>query len=191
MIKRIVVIIIFAVAANGISYGQRVEEAENPISTPDIKSIPGYRSPQKAMWFSILGTTVPIAGGAILAAKKHEEPGTALIVWGAIIGPAHGYFYGHESVEGLKGIAMRTGLLAFSVAIFSINPDAFEEEDDSIIPIQLLGPIGYLYYTYTDISNVQDKIEDHNEELPVSKVSVGPAYFPKSKALGAVICWRF
>lgn len=163
-------------------------------------TIPGFKSPNSAVWLSVMGTVVPIASGtAMLITHNHKIPSIGLIFWGGLVGPAHGRLYTGDLKGAAEGALLRVILVGSTYLLWKYVPNAepssdWEAEDsgDKAAALLLIVPGLYVYATIVDIIKVRETVREHNYNVLNERgISIGPAYFPKPKAIGVGLSFRF
>jgi hypothetical protein len=98
----------------------------------------GGAGPGGALVWSVLGTALPLAAGAAIAAGTNPDADNATartalaagLMWGGVFaGPALGYFRGGRSGRGWKGVVTRAGFFALA---WSFSPSM--GSDEGLVP---------------------------------------------------------
>lgn len=178
-------------ALSAIGAAQRFQWDERP---------EGYKSPSKAVSYSLAGTIVP-AGIGLLAVKSGDDGyfAGAMIGTGLIMGPCAGYIYGGESGRGIKRALGRTmaGGAFFALGfLLNSSSDSGNEPDGEFSPVPeipagapffLIGSAFVVIHAVYDIAAVDNHVRKHNKKLGGEKqvrIVIVPACFPDSDAAG-------
>lgn len=153
------------------------------------------RSETNALLWSLSGTIVPIYAGTKLT--KNGGPGRLLLIAsGVLIGPSLGYFYGDIPKRGLRGVAVRSGVIFGSfviggaigldicISLFGNSNSECNDDGWTVVGLGALFVIGHGLY---DIATVKSTIQKHNLELMrknQTSVTLMPKYFANSGAGG-------
>jgi len=143
------------------------------------------KSETNAFLWSLSGTVVPI----YLGASQENEIGLFLFIGGVFIGPSLGYFYGDIPKRGLRGFAVRGGVMLGSLMIGSamgLETCVFgnsERNDDgwAVVGLGALFVVGHSIY---DIIAVPFAVREHNRSLQSASMTLLPKYFADSGAGG-------
>ncbi len=164
-------------------------------------TIPGFKSPKSAFWISALGTVVPITAGLVFDANNRRAPAISLLCWGGLIGPAQGYLYTGDLGGAGKGVLTRTALVGatywlWNYGIEKISHEEWTDENykDNLwgLALSFIVPGAYLATTVKDMFDVRKSVREYNYDLLYSRhILVGPIYFPRSKAMGIGLSYRF
>jgi hypothetical protein len=150
------------------------------------------KSESKALQWSLFSTLIPVITGVTMLAVDKPTPGLTLISTGVILGPSAGYFYAGESIRGLIGIGIRSGLGLIVVASISANKD-IDLGDMGLgkfIP-SVMGSVVLLVCSVYDIGKVESWVRKHNDQLLKTGLIFLPKYFAQSKALGIELKFIF
>lgn len=173
----------------------------NTVKPSETVSISG------AYWRSVLHTTVPIIGGAIIANQGDVLPmvGGITVLYGVFIGPSMGNFYVEDYSGGIGGIAWRAGgavaaVFGFAIAIgcaFSDDGDGCNGEDPAIAASLIGGAAAYVGGTIWQLWRIPRHARQKNR-LGLESVSpsaqnkitalswnLSPTWDPTRQAIGA------
>lgn len=150
------------------------------------------KSETNALLWSLSGTIVPIYTGT----KLTENGGPVrllLIASGVFVGPSLGYFYGDIPKRGLRGFAIRGGVMLGSLVVGSsmgldicwcpfgnCNSDC-DDDGWAVVGLGTLFVMGHALY---DIIAVPFAVREHNISLQSTSLKLIPKYFADSGAGG-------
>lgn len=158
----------------------------------------GRPLPEVAAQLSANGTVVPFACGgaaALTGAAGGSAPliliGVAFAAAGLVLGPAAGYRYGDVPGHGMRGVVIRTVLVAGTpfVAAGVANTSGLDSEQRRARNFYCaLGGMGLAAIVAVwDVGHVEEAVRRHNEVVKPPAVSVVPAMAPFSGAPGLAV----
>ena len=151
-----------------------------------------YKSPQKAQKLSLFWTLGLVSGGTLLAATGEDAAigfGSVLVWSGILFTPGLGHLYAHHSWPFWRGVMIRhlgTGLIFVAMAISWDDPDVSGGWELFIGGSAVV--IGSAVY---DIVTAKKSAREYNARYGLEDLSIAPAYFPESNAVGLSLSLKF
>lgn len=181
------------------------------------------KSETNALIWSVSGTFLPVATGlGILFTdkgkiKRHYNPYTdhwytyrespnptlpiILMISGVVVGPSFGYFYGGCNNRGVRGILVRVGTGALTLAIGGSIATSHRSDEwmdfsglVAFIVVCAVGSVVILGEAIIDIVEVSEAVRERNEESRQknqTSVTLMPKYFADSGVGGLELRIRF
>lgn len=159
-------------------------------TTVDLASregrVPGLKSGNQALLWSLLGTTVPIAAALIVNDPENpEDPAVALLILGGVfVGPSLGHFYSGRPGRALVGMGFRAVALAGVVGGFAAAWNNNEGGDALMLAGLALGATVIAW----DILRAPHSANVHNKRLNAGRIAI--AVVPLHDAVGARLSAR-
>ncbi len=172
----------------------------NPLDTLSFR----LKSPGRALGISGTCTIMPVAAGLMWASSGEDSDMTGpaiLLMSGIMVGPSAGYFYGDCGERGVQGLALRTGIMALTMAAGGFaagrGSDAAMSYDGMAagLAVAALGLGVITVHSLYDIGKVSSTVENRNQKLITqhdqTSVTLAPAYFADSGAGGLELTVSF
>ena len=143
------------------------------------------KSPNRAFWWSLVGTAVPLAAVAAGAAGAGDLGAAGMV--GLLFGPSLGYFYGGLVWRGLLGVGIRAigvgvMMIAFLGSWFeSWGGDANAEDWGALA---LVGAGIMLGSATWDLAAVKGAVNKRNLRMRGRTFTFAPLLNPRTKTLG-------
>jgi hypothetical protein len=155
----------------------------------------GLKSENKAFHLSLWSTAIPAISSGVWFLLIENYGNTEEMIGSISLGtsallfsPSVGYFYADKPKMGLRGIAARTGV-AVSTVLLSVATGQLNYE--SVKPNAIIAACGggiLLYSIIHDIIKVRQAVKEYNQDICRKNIlTITPAYFPKSTAIGLSI----
>lgn len=191
----------------------------NPLDTLDLR----LKSPERAQGLSATSTLAPVAAGILwwvfdepeevqdydhygrLRGSYTKEPDrtgpAVLIISGIMVGPSVGYIYGDCAERGVRGLMMRTGIAALTMAAGGFAAGRGSDAPmsyDGMAAGLAVAAVGFgmiTIHSLYDIGKVRSTVENRNRKLTEQRdqtsVTFAPAYFADSGAAGMQLRVKF
>jgi len=151
---------------------------------------PSAKSPGTALALSALGTVVPIA---LSVTAGDGGAAWGLSLGGLVLGPSLGYLYAGETGPALKGIGLRTAVLAATVGAIAAICNTDCSWADALVTVPLVAGAGVATTTVlaiVDIVRVDDRVRARNERIASSQLPLRLTYLPETRSLGLLFTLR-
>jgi len=184
MKTKLILIFLSACLAIGPLRAQSPEQGSQAQGQP-VPAV-AFKSENRALSLSLVGTLVPCAVLAALSASGEGGAGAAAIgyagILGSLFGPSMGYFYAGARGRAWGGAGARFLGLALLGAGLGVS---YGSDNETLAGgLALAGAGLYVVSTIWDIAGVKKAVRKRNLEAGKMGVSIAPILAPRSRAVG-------
>ena len=155
-------------------------------TVPAQETQPAFKSPQTALWMSMLGTVVPLAMTIPTVFRESSGPDDGqmealLFLGGLVVGPSLGHFYAGRPGRAFSGMGLRIVGLGGLAGAFAMSWDS---DSSGAEPLALIS-LGLMATTLVwDIAAAPKSARIHNDKIKKAQLSVGMVPVDGKPALG-------